>query len=154
MLSPAGGFILHKKILIFMAFLSLSAVSLPAKADIIRCVFTEPFFNLTYSMGKESMTIKSPHGKRVYHNIGFLILKPGHFVIGDHHRPIVDLKLNYKGSDGMSDFVYPYTAHLRSPHHPHRKLDGGCESLHLKKRSHRAAGDNVETELNSEVGNE
>lgn len=132
-------FTLRKQILALTAFLSLSVVSHSVQADIIRCVFTEPFFNMTYSMAQQSITVTSPNGTRIYRNVGFQILAPGRFVLGDVRRPLVDLRLNNKGSDGMSDYVYPYTAAVRYPHHPGGKLRGGCESNYLRKRMAGAA---------------
>ena len=39
------------------------------------------------------------------------------------------LELSYKGSDGMSDFVYPYSVHWIS-----EDLYGGCTSNHQNRK--------------------
>lgn len=118
----------NAKSLIAAALLLLST---NAEADIIRCVFTEPFLNLTYSMAQQKLTVQTPEGTAVYRNVGFQILGVGHFIIGPVASPRLDLRLDFHGSDGMSDFVYPYSATLPYPHGP---LEGGCESNFLTKQ--------------------
>jgi uncharacterized membrane protein len=44
-------------------------------------------------------------------------------------RVVQRLELSFRGSDGMSDRVYPYEAHWLS-----KDLHGGCTSNHLSVR--------------------
>ncbi len=63
-----------KKLMVAM-LLSLPAIS---QADVIKCSFTEPFFNVTYSMAQQSLTIVSPESPNpaVLRHISFQIPAP------------------------------------------------------------------------------
>lgn len=110
--------------------------SFSAQADIIKCTFTEPFVSFDYSMTQSSMTITDssayPTPKvTIVKNVSFQILAPGTFQLRDkNNNVLVDLHLDFKGSDGMSDNEYPYTAYWKS-----LSLWGGCSSNFLATKT-------------------
>jgi uncharacterized membrane protein len=114
---------------LFTASLLLAAVS---QADIIKCNFTEPFVNTTYSMTQSTLTYKNSEGKtRIEKNVSFQIKGPGVFeLISKNGLLLQKIELNHQGSDGMSDRLYPYAAkdNTKMTHQGH----GGCVSNHLK----------------------
>lgn len=105
--------------------------SLSANADIIRCSFTEPFISFEYSMTQSTLTEIDPVSeypktlKRVTKAVSFQILGAGTFELWDKNKNVVArLNLNNNGSDGMSDYVFPYDVEYKG-------LYGGCESNFL-----------------------
>ncbi len=113
-----------KKIIVSLAVLLGPAL---AQADIIKCTFTEPFIGTHYSMTQSKLTIENfgEDTKVVIRNVSFQILGPGQFELWDkHNQVILKMDLNYQGSDGMSDKVFPYEATLDG------QL-GGCTSQFL-----------------------
>ena len=114
-----------------LIFAMILAIPSLVCADIIKCTFTEPFVNTTYSMAQQSLTIQSIEGPtQVMRNISFQILGPGRFELWTLNRTVVQrLDLNHEGSDGMSDRVYPYAA--RYPASGYGLLHGGCTSNFL-----------------------
>lgn len=115
---------------------ALLATSVTAQADIINCSFTEPFFSLQYSTNTSELarteydydTDKMVTKKTK--NVSFQIKGPGKFqLLAADKTPIMNLDLNSKGSDGMSDRTYPYDAELLTEGN---SMWGGCESNFLK----------------------
>lgn len=106
-----------------------------AFADIVKCVFTEPFINTQYSMVQQKLTSTDiSNSVKVKKNVSFQIKGAGHFELLDKNNKLVmKLILNYSGSDGMSDFIFPYEAtYMGDPNFPNG-IVGGCESNFLKK---------------------
>ena len=117
-----------------MIFLATCLMAFSARADIIKCSFTEPFYNFTYSMAQQKLTISGAGvPTRTIRNVGFQIVGSNSFVIGSVSSPRLRLTLNNRGSDGMSDFVYPYVG-VAPNFGNHGTLTGGCESNYLRKR--------------------
>jgi uncharacterized membrane protein len=113
---------------------ALLLVSVQAQADIIQCHFTEPFITTSYSMAQQSLTVAAYGDKTpaVIKNVSFQIKGPGKFELTDKDGKVLQaLELNYKGSDGMSDVVYPYDAQYA--YSGTQTLFGGCESNHQKR---------------------
>lgn len=113
------------RLLLVVLALSTSAVT---NADIIKCRFTEPFITTTYSMAQQSLTIEGvDRPRQVLRNISFQILGPGRFELWNGNRVVIQrMRLNFAGSDGMSDYVYPYAGQL-----VRANLHGGCTSNFL-----------------------
>jgi uncharacterized membrane protein len=114
--------------------LLLGFVLVPAtvQADIIRYSFTEPFIMTVYSTNENTLTVTYDAERRreTLRNISFQITNPAPFDLWDAKRRVVQrLELSFRGSDGMSDRVYPYEAHWLS-----KDLHGGCTSNHLSVR--------------------
>ena len=103
-----------------------------ADADIIRCSFTEPFAITTYSTN--TMELKISYDVETLKNktlkgVSLEIIGPGVFELWDEEKRVVQrLELSYNGSDGMSDFVYPYSVHWIP-----EDLYGGCASNHQNR---------------------
>ncbi len=107
-----------------------------AQSDIIKCNYTEPFYSTTYSMTKSRLTITDSSGSKTYRNVSFQILGAGHFELWDKNRNVLQtLFLNFEGSDGMSDDIYPYKG-ITSPRLNNSGRDhfGGCTSNYQKKQ--------------------
>jgi len=103
-----------------------------ASADVIRCTFTEPFYSTTYNSTTRVLRIQGPELNVYSRDLTFQILGAGDFEIrtpGGTRR--MKLLLNHQGSDGMSDFIYPYTGKL---YRQGQIFTGGCESNYLKKK--------------------
>jgi uncharacterized membrane protein len=103
-----------------------------AQADIIKCSFTEPFITTVYSTNENTLTVTYDAERRreTLKNISFQIMKPATFELWDAKRRVIQrLELSFRGSDGMSDRVFPYAAHWLS-----KDLHGGCTSNHLSVR--------------------
>ena len=81
-----------------------------SSADIINCDFTEPFFSTSYSMVQQSLTvIDIEANKKVIKGVSFQIMGAGHFELWDKDKNVLQtIFLNYNGSNGMSDMLYPY----------------------------------------------
>lgn len=102
-----------------------------ASADVIRCSFTEPFISMTYSMTQSAIEVVAPDGNETIANVSFQILGPGQFELRDAaNAAIVTLSLDYRGSDGMSDTIFPYTG-VRVWEGGGQ--DGGCWSNNLPR---------------------
>lgn len=117
----------------FFVLFSLVAAS-AARADIINCVFTEPFVNSSYSMSQSTLTYdRFDTGKSVIKNVSFQIKSAGVFELVDKSGKVLQtLTLNGQGSDGMSDRTYPYDVKDSSMDKNANNGYGGCTSNQLK----------------------
>ncbi|MGZ3770544.1 MAG: hypothetical protein ACXVCP_00755 [Bdellovibrio sp.] len=87
--------------------------SFAANADVIKCVFTEPFVSTEYSMTRSTLTYHSAmeNTDKVEKNVSFQIKEAGVFqLVSKDGQVLQTLTLNHQGSDGMSETVYPYEA--------------------------------------------
>ena len=121
-----------------MMLSALTAITaLTAKADIITCSFTEPFIQTVYSMSKGTLTYKNGPANSVSapKNISFQSKDAGVFELIDKNKKVIQtLKLNFAGSDGMSDVVYPYDVKDNSEYLSSSPGVGGCVSNFLKSK--------------------
>ncbi len=121
------------KFMIPLIVLAFSSVSL---AENIKCTFTEPFLTTTYNSETGKITIENPdHGKATvpvkveFTQNGTLILSSAKI------SQTLEIFLIVEGSDGMSDFVYPFEGVINGyDGGVDGKLFGGCESDKLKKK--------------------
>lgn len=104
------------------------------RADIIKCTFTEPFIDTSYSMAQATLTSKDSEGSiRVVKNVSFQIKSAGVFELVSKNGTVLQkLILNNKGSDGMSEKIYPYEVKDSSLLMSANKGLGGCVSNYLK----------------------
>jgi hypothetical protein len=111
----------------------LSGVVSTADADIIRCSFTEPFVVTTYSTNTKELNISydvETAKNKTLKDVSLQIMGPGVFELWDDQKQVAQrLELSYTGSDGMSDFVYPYSVHWIP-----EDLHGGCTSNHQNRK--------------------
>ncbi len=118
-------------------FAILFFVSLSAQADVITCRFTEPFLTTTYNMEKHTFTVFDNAEKKLVsktRRVAFVVKGPGQFEIVTRKGQVLQkLNLNFQGSDGMSDQVYPYDVQWLTAEHLNNQM-GGCESQVLKRK--------------------
>jgi uncharacterized membrane protein len=104
-----------------------------AFADTITCSFTEPFVSSVYDMKTSKLTYTDINGTNTeFCDVSFQIKGAALFELTDKNGTVLQsLNLNYNGSDGMSDSIYPYDVHDNSGQLP-ANYAGGCESDNLK----------------------
>ena len=113
-----------------LGFFCLSQMCL---ADSIVCSFTEPFVTSTYNIEDSTLTYSEDgNGNMTFTNVTFEIKAPGEFsLVGSDGKLLQALYLNNKGSNGMSDTIYPYEVRDYSPIFALKGNYGGCVSNHL-----------------------
>ena len=105
------------------------------KADIIKCSFTEPFITTLYDTALQRMTVTYDVEKRrtVFDRVSRRELRPHAFELRSADGQVLQrVERTCRGSDGMSDRVYPYSAQWR-PRDPPPHLHGGCTSNRMTK---------------------
>lgn len=101
----------------------------------LTCHFTEPFFSLHYEMGSGRLTRVDPveTSARVLGE-GLKLVPTGidpfmpRFELSLDNKPLLDLAMDFQGSDGMSDMRFPISAVFHGPY----TLHGGCETDVIK----------------------
>ena len=114
-----------------LAFLGGLLLSHVVNADIIKCSFTEPFMTTSYDTSLKRMTVTYDVEKRqrIYDRISIRELRPGAFELRSVEGQILQrVERTCRGSDGMSDRVYPYSARWIP-----QELHGGCTSTRMTK---------------------
>lgn len=106
--------------------LILAAAPVPVRAETIACVYTEPFVNTVFDTRGRTVTITQalkPAAQKfrvsVRHGAADLELA------NRRHAFRQTMVRDGKGSDGMSDAVFPYSATMTLAGLPSR-LHGGC----------------------------
>lgn len=113
-----------------LAISTLMLMSTAVKAETFKCVFTEPFFTINYDTTTQLMKIDAAveEANQVIKGVQFQVKQDGQFVLKDKKgKTLLTMTLDNQGSDGMSDFTYPYSAIANG-------FYGGCESSALKKK--------------------
>ncbi len=126
------------KNLVIALLLSVCALSASAaRADIIKCSFTEPFVTTEYSMAQQTLTLVDPVSQYpetirvVTRNVSFQIIGPSMFELRSREGVVLQkLDLNFQGSDGMSELTFPYDVQWIGGTGGH-DLWGGCSSNFL-----------------------
>ncbi len=110
--------------------ITLLFVGSVSHADVITCEFTEPFIESIYEMKKSTLSYIYDSGVvRTIKNVSFLIKDTGSFELVDKDGKVLQtLKLNYEGSDGMSDRIFPYEVKDSSQEQMANSGIGGCKS--------------------------
>lgn len=116
---------------IFSTILLIATIS---NADIIKCTFTEPFINTTYSTSKSELTYEGIEFKKyTVKNVSFQIKSAGVFeLVSKDGKVLQTLTLNNQGSNGMSDTIYPFEVKDNSSIMTANNGIGGCSSNQLK----------------------
>jgi hypothetical protein len=99
-----------------------------SRSEIIKCTYTEPFITTIYNSDTHEVTISNNALKTVTKlaNVSRRTIKPKVFELRNAKKTIVQtMELNHRGSDGMTDTVYPYDSQWN-------KLHGGCTSSRLR----------------------
>ncbi len=106
----------------------LALTSFSVCAETFTCVFTEPFISFTYSTSSRKLVRKNYDQKiTTLRNVNFEISGPNSFLLKRGQVVVSKINLDQNGSDGMSDFVFPYSVEYEGLH-------GACESTVLKKK--------------------
>jgi hypothetical protein len=103
----------------------------PVLARVIACSFTEPFIRTSYDSDHRTLTITYDVENRseVQRNISLKAITPTILELQNEKKQVVQrLKLSFRGSDGMSDRLYPYAVQW-TPMNDElpQVLYGGCE---------------------------
>lgn len=130
--------------LIFALILTLAPA---AFAETLNCSFTEPFFNLKYDSKTQILKRSEPdnNGKEVTRVVARNVrvvplsnVKTNELtsftrfaLIGQNGAVHLRLTLNYQGSNGMSDTIYPYNAEIPNMRTSANNGVGGCASSTL-----------------------
>lgn len=101
-------------------------------AEIIKCVFTEPFVTTVYNMHQSTLTYKGFDSRpTINKGVSFVIRSAGVFELVKDGQVYQTLTLNNKGSDGMSNTVYPYEVKDAGLDKMANNGFGGCSSSQL-----------------------
>ncbi len=115
---------------ILSAIILLPAIS---SADIIKCFFTEPFVTSEFNTADSTLTYSDFEGNILQiGSVQFQIKGAAEFELVKDGQVLQHLDLNYQGSNGMSDHVYPYD--VKDNHEMTHEGWGGCESDSLKSK--------------------
>ncbi|AGH94414.1 hypothetical protein [Pseudobdellovibrio exovorus] len=99
---------------LLLSLMFMNPVGNTADFQSLKCIFTEPFAVTTYNFQQQSLLTETPSlgrkpRQRLSSAISFQIRNTGAFSLVDADgRVLQELILNGKGSDGMSDRLYPY----------------------------------------------
>jgi hypothetical protein len=111
-----------------------------ASARVVTCSFIEPFVRTTYNSDRQTLVLAYDVDKRreTKKEISFHTVSAKIFELRNADNEVVQhLELNFRGSDGMSDRVFPLSVEWmpRDPMLPD-KLYGGCVSDSGRKPVH------------------
>lgn len=97
-----------------------------ARAETITCLYTEPFLHTIYAMGGHSLTLTRAIEKQTHRFHVSARVRDGHIELLNRSQALRQTMIrDGKGSDGMSDTVFPWSATLTWKALPYR-LHGGC----------------------------
>ncbi len=99
----------------------------PAGAEVIQCVYTEPFVNTSFDAHGKRVTV-TRMGEKESQSFRVSVRTTGeNWELANRRQAFRQIMVkDGKGSDGMSDTVFPYSATLTQKGLPHR-LHGGCK---------------------------
>ena len=121
-----------------LAGLAMALFAAEARAGVLRCSFTEPFFNITYDSGTGAVTGK-PIPKILATSAKLEILDYAasgqKLRLVDAGKTLLDLQVTMQVDDGMSDCTYPVEGKYGSntggcytdkfpPFNPYEMLEG------------------------------
>ena len=97
-----------------------------AVAETLTCIYTEPFVNTVYKTGARQLTLTRAMEKEVRRFRVSARVHPADIDLANRRLAFRQTMVrDGKGSDGMSDTVYPWSATLVWKALPYR-LHGGC----------------------------
>jgi uncharacterized membrane protein len=96
------------------------------RAETITCSYTEPFVNTVYQTGGRTLTLTRAIEKEVHRIRVSARVRDGHIELVNRPQALRQTMVrDGKGSDGMSDNVFPWSSTLAWKRLPYR-LHGGC----------------------------
>lgn len=97
-----------------------------ARAETINCSYTEPFVNTVYQTGGRRLTLTRAVEKEAHRFFVSARIRDSHIELVNRPQALRQTMIrDGKGSDGMSDTVFPWSATLAWKKLPYR-LHGGC----------------------------
>ena len=97
-----------------------------ARAETLTCTYTEPFVNTVYQTGSRRLTLTRAVEKEVHRFHVSARVRDGHIELVNRPQALRQTMVrDGKGSDGMSDTVFPWSSTLAWKRLPYR-LHGGC----------------------------
>ena len=119
------------------ALVATLALTTTAKAETFVCGFTEPFVTFTYSTETQKLVEHDDvmDKTRKLGGVKFEVAGPNVFVLRSAAgQPLARLTLDNKGSDSMSETVYPYSVeYYEILGRKNTNYSGGCTSTLLKE---------------------
>lgn len=102
-----------------------------AHAETFKCSFTEPFYTIIYETDFKILTVKNEvSGKpaEVFVDV-IMVNTPLSFEVKlmKEHLMLMTITLTGKGSDGMSNMIYPFEANYLAMSGPNNGI-GGCQT--------------------------
>ena len=94
--------------ILFTANAQASGSEVPV--DDLTCTFTEPFIGVTYNAAEGKAVVDDHHGEPKVYDVEFVGDLEG-FQLVSGTDIILSGFLNNNGSDGMSDYTYPFDAY-------------------------------------------
>ncbi len=96
------------------------------RAETLTCVYTEPFVNTVYKTGGRRLTLTQAVEKEVHQFRVSARIRPADIELTNRPQALRQTMVrDGKGSDGMSDTVFPWSATLSWKGLSYR-LHGGC----------------------------
>lgn len=113
--------------IVFAALLAVVAgAPVMAQTETLTCVYTEPFVNTVYQTGGRRLTLTRAVEKEVHRFFVSARVRNGHIELVNRPQALRQTMVrDGKGSDGMSDTVFPWSSTLAWKKLPFR-LHGGC----------------------------
>jgi uncharacterized membrane protein len=100
--------------------------SADARAETITCLYTEPFLHTVYQTGRHQLALTRAGEKETHRFRVWARVREGHIELVNRPQALRQTMIrDGKGSDGMSDTVFPWSATLTWKALSHR-LHGGC----------------------------
>lgn len=97
-----------------------------ARAETITCFYTEPFLHAVYATGGHRLTLTRAIEQETHRFSVSVRKRDGHIELVNRPQALRQTMIrDGKGSDGMSDTVFPWSATLTWKALRHR-LHGGC----------------------------
>src|SRR5262245_33749187 len=96
---------------IILAVLALTGAA--AQAEVYTCGFTEPFYTITYDTDSKVLTVKNDVEAQVEEMTDVAVSGDAYsFVktLSKDGQTLMTITLTGKGSDGMSNTIYPFEA--------------------------------------------
>jgi uncharacterized membrane protein len=120
-----------KSLFVLIAFLAAGA---GAQAETYTCYFTEPFYMVKADTDAHTLFVQETPGGYLKTISDVHFVSSGNFKItfSNGDEKLMTLQLTGQGSDGMSEFVYPFEAQFLSSPGPTNYV-GGCESQTWEK---------------------
>jgi hypothetical protein len=113
----------------------------PARAEAIRCTFTEPSLTTLYDPGRRLLAVHDPVtdyprvARTFYRHVVRVRTGPRRFELRVRGVLLARLVRDGRGSDGMSEHRYAYTVEGPPGRPSGQGYDGGCDPMRPGRRS-------------------